>query len=88
MQMNRERAVITHVGSVLVNDEDKVDFSEWGFWFNFSWLPPGEFESFTIPIMPDGILCGWTVRELHDIAHGYPCSCRASFLISLMEASA
>ena len=67
----RSRLPIIGVGEVVPHeDPSQVQCNHWR--FGTSLLPEGESVE-TEPV--NGLLNGWTLVELHAIAHGVPCDC-------------
>lgn len=66
----RHRAPIDRVGTVSVNPNGSADASGWG--MKTELVPVGQEVSLEVTAEAVG---GWTVPQLHSIAHGVPCDC-------------
>lgn len=64
---------ITRVGDMRVNEEGKIDFSDWLFTGVTDIFPHGT--KFDSALDEAFRLHGWNAWELHDVAHGWPCGC-------------
>lgn len=68
--MDVRRLPITVVGKLEMNPDGSAAAIPYHWEFGSSWLPRGT----EVPVEPDA-LGGWTLVELHAIAHGLPCDC-------------